>query len=92
MARKKAAKKPERRPRHEIDRNYFVGDIMIKTGVAVGVAIGAITLLTPFTLGDAIADGMYDYLAVMVAFGALGLASFLYGRFLRRQATHWDFD
>lgn len=91
MARKKA-KKPERRPRHEIDRNYFVGDILIKTGVAVAIAIGAITFLTPFTFRDAIADRMYDYLAVMIVFGALGLASFLYGRFLRRQATHWDFD
>lgn len=84
--------KPERRPRHEIDRNYFLGDLLIKTGVAAGVALGAIALVTPFTLGEAIADGMYDYLAVMGSFGALGLASFFYGRFLRRQATHWDFD
>jgi len=83
---------PERRPRNEIDRNYFVGDILIKTGVAVGVVIGLIALLTPFTLSHAVYDGMYDYLAVMGVFGAIGVAAFLYGRFLRRQATHWDFD
>lgn len=92
MSKRRAKGTPERRPRHEIDRNYFVGDILIKTGVAAGVVIGLITLLTPFTLRSAIDDGMYDYLAVMGAFGAVGLASFLYGRFLRRQATHWDFD
>jgi hypothetical protein len=83
---------PERRPRAEIDRNYFFGDVFIKTGVAAGVAIGLIALVTPFTLQDAIAKGMYDYLAVMSTFGALGLGSFLLGRHLRRQATHWDFD
>lgn len=92
MSKRQRKGTPERRPRHEIDRNYFVGDILIKTGVAVAVVIGLITLLTPFTLRGAIDDGMYDYLAVMGGFGAIGMAAFLYGRFLRRQATHWDFD
>jgi hypothetical protein len=40
----------------------------------------------------AIEDGMYDYLAVMGGFGSVGLVSFLVGRHLRRNATHWDFD
>ena len=71
MAKRKAsAAKPQRRPRGEIDRNYFFGDVLIKTGVAVGVALGLIALYTPFTLMDAINDGMYDYLAVMGTFGA----------------------
>lgn len=93
MAKRKAsASKPQRRPRSEIDRNYFFGDVFIKTGVAVWVAIGLIALYTPVTLMGAINDGMYDYLAVMGTFGTLGLISFVTGRHLRRNATHWDFD
>lgn len=93
MAKRKASSpKPQRRPRSEIDRNYFFGDVFIKTGVAVWVAIGLIALYTPVTLMGAINDGMYDYLAVMGTFGTLGLISFVTGRHLRRNATHWDFD
>lgn len=94
MARCKAstASKPQRRERGEIDRNYFFGDVLIKTGVAVGVAIGLIALATPFTLMDALRDGMYEYLTVMGVFGGVGLGLFLFGRHLRREATHWDFD
>jgi hypothetical protein len=90
--RKASASKPQRRPRGEIDRNYFYGDVLIKTGVAIGVALGLIALYTPFTLMGAINDGMYDYLAVMGTFGVIGLAAFIAGRHLRREATHWDFD
>ena len=93
MAKRKASTpKPQRRPRDEIDRNYFFGDVLIKTGAAVFVAIGAIAIFTPFSLSDAVNDGMYDYLAVMGGFGTLGLVAFLVGRHLRRNATHWDFD
>jgi hypothetical protein len=99
MAKRKALKSkkpdaanPQRRSRGEIDRNYFFGDVLIKTGVAVGMALAAIAVLTPFTLTDAINDGMYDYLTVMGAFGAIALGAFLTGRHLRREATHWDFD
>lgn len=89
---KTSTPKPQRRTRSEIDRNYFFGDVFIKTGVAVAVALGLIALYTPFTLMGAITDGMYDYVAVMVTFGLLGLISFFVGRHLRREATHWDFD
>ncbi|HYD71958.1 MAG TPA: hypothetical protein VEF55_02380 [Candidatus Binatia bacterium] len=90
--RKAAAAKPHRRPRAEIDRNYFFGDVLIKTGAAVFVAIAAIAIFTPFSLSDAVQDGMYDFLAVIAGFGTLGLVAFLVGRHLRRNATHWDFD
>lgn len=91
--RKRAAQpKPQRRPRGEIDRNYYFGDVLIKTGAAVGVMLGFIAFTTPFTLMGAINDGMWDYLAVVGTFGVLGFAAFLSGRHLRRQATHWDFD
>lgn len=94
MAKRKRAQqqKPQRRPRAEIDRNYYFGDVLIKTGTAVAVALLFIGLATPFSLMGAIEDGMWDYLAVVGAFGALGLAAFLTGCHLRREATHWDFD
>lgn len=90
--RKVSATKPHRRPRAEIDRNYFLGDVLIKTGAATFVAIGAIAIFTPFSLSDAVSDGMYDYLAVMGTFAFLGLVAFFTGRHLRHEATHWDFD
>lgn len=92
MAKRKSSSKPHRRPRGEIDRNYFFGDVLIKTGVAVGVALAAIALYTPFTLRDAVDDGMFDYVGVMGVFAGLGLFAFIYGRHLRREATHWEFD
>src|SRR5690606_7070092 len=89
---KSSTPKPQRRPRAEIDRNYFFGDVLIKTGVAAFVALGMIALFTPFTLMGAIRDGMYDYAAVMGGFALLGLIAFFTGRHLRHEATHWDFD
>jgi hypothetical protein len=83
---------PQRRARGEIDRNYFFGDVLIKTGAALFVALGLIALYTPVTLMGAIRDGMYDYIAVMGTFGVIGLAAFFTGRHLRHEATHWDFD
>jgi len=91
MAKRKAAK-PHRRPRKEIDRNYFLGDVLIKTGVACALVLAVIAVYTPFTLMGAIQDGMYDYIAVVGAFGVLAAVCYLYGRHLRREATHWDYD
>ncbi len=91
MAKRKTTK-AHRRPRSEIDRNYFFGDVLIKTGAAVAVALGAIALYTPFSLREAIDDGMYDYVTVMGVFAGLGMFAFIYGRHLRQEATHWEFD
>lgn len=87
-----SAPKYERRPRGEIDRNYFMGDTFIRTGSSVAVVLIVIALLTPYSLGDALAQGMYEYLTLMAAFGLIGLAMILYGRHLRRSATQWDHD
>ena len=92
MAKRKAPHSPHRRPRGEIDRNYFFGDVLIKTGVAVTVVLAAIAIYTPFSLRQAVDDGMYDYVAVMGLFAAIGLFAFVYGRHLRKEATHWEFD
>jgi len=90
--RKSSSSKPERRPRTEIDRNYFFGDVFIKTGVALAAVVAMIAAYTPMTVQSALDEGMYDYVGVMGAFGAVAAICFLWGRHLRRQATHWDFD
>ncbi len=87
-----AAAKPIRRSRGEIDRNYFLGDVLIKTGVAVAIALAVIAFYTPFTLQDAIRERMTQYLIVLGAFAGIGVMCFFAGRHLRREATHWDFD
>jgi hypothetical protein len=84
--------KPQRRPRGEIDRNFLFGDVLIKTGAACGVALLLIGAYTPFSLRSAIEERMFDYLAVLGAFAAFGAACYLFGRHLRREATHWDYD
>lgn len=86
------APKPARRSRGEIDRNYFFGDVLIKTGVAVAIALAVVAFYTPFSLQDAINDRMTQYLAVVGGFAMVGLVCFLGGRHLRHEATHWDFD
>ncbi len=91
MAKRKSSK-PHRRPRGEIDRNYFLGDVLIKAGVAVAVVLGAVALYTPFSLREAVDGGMYGYVTVMGLFAAIGLFSFIYGRHLRKEATHWEFE
>ena len=94
MAKQKrnGAQKPQRRPRGEIERNYFLGDVLIKTGAAVLIVIVLIAAYTPFTLEGALQERMYEYLAVMGGFAAVGVVLYLLGRHLRREATHWDFD
>jgi hypothetical protein len=93
MAKRKAqsAPKAERRPRGEIDRNYFFGDVFIKTGAAVYVALLLIAAATPGMLRGAASDGT-EYMTVMGVFAAIGLVLFLIGRHLRHEATQWDFD
>lgn len=93
MARRKAsAPKAQRRPRAEIDRNYFLGDVLIKTGVAVAVAIALVIAYAPAYLRGALEAHQYAYPGVLAAFLAAGLGSFLAGRHLRREATQWDYD
>lgn len=93
MAKRKAAQpKAQRRPRGEIDRNYFFGDVLIKTGVALFVALGLILATTPGLLHGALQHGTTPYFTVLGVFAVIGLATFLVGRHLRREATQWDFD
>jgi hypothetical protein len=35
---------------------------------------------------------MFHYVGVMGVFAGVGVFLFLYGRHLRKEATHWDFD
>lgn len=90
--RKTTTTKPKQRPRAEIDRNYFFGDVLRKTSGAVWVALFMIALFTPFNLMGAIHQGMWDYLTVMGLFAAIGGVCYFTGTHLRREATHWEFD
>lgn len=92
MAKREKARRPTRRSRGEIDRNYFFGDVLIKTGVAGAVVLALASLYAPFSLFDAVNMGRTDYLIVLGVFGALCSLAFLAGRHLRHEATHWDFD
>ena len=83
---------PRRRTRGEIDRDYFFGDVFIKTGVAVAFAAALIALYTSGTLLDKVHDGEWDYLTVMGVFVGIGAVLFFAGRHLRKTATHWDLD
>ncbi|MBL8538444.1 MAG: hypothetical protein JNM59_13640 [Hyphomonadaceae bacterium] len=87
-----SADRPQRRPRAEIDRNYFLGDVFMKTGAATGVALAMIAYYTPFSLEEAMENGMYAYLSVVGGFALIGVGFYLVGRHLRHEATHWDFD
>jgi hypothetical protein len=90
--RKSSAPKAQRRPRGEIDRNYFFGDVFIKTGVAMYVALAMIAATTPGALRWTVVHDLPEFATVMGIFGTIGLVMFFVGRHLRREATQWDFD
>jgi hypothetical protein len=85
-------RRPQRRSRGEIDRNYFFGDVLMRTGLAVGFAMALVAALTPYSFSDALRQGLYAYLGLMTTFGVIGLLLYFAGRHLRHEATHWDFD
>ena len=89
--RKAAAPKRKQRPRGEIDRNYFFGDVLRKTGAALWVALFLISAYTPFSWGQA-QHNSANFGTLVAIFAVLGVALYLYGRHLRREATHWEAD
>ena len=93
MAKRKAsAPKRQRRPRAEIDRNYFMGDVFIKTGVAATIAIVAVMLYAPGYWLRSYHAQDHSYLFLLGAFVFAGFGSFVFGRHLRREATQWEAD
>ncbi|MFT3727041.1 MAG: hypothetical protein QM759_04375 [Terricaulis sp.] len=94
MAKRKstaAAPKRKERPRAEIDRNYFFADVFRKTGAAVFVALGLLVAYAPFSVDQASHHGA-NFGAVIALFAVIGVGFYLYGRHLRREATHWEAD
>lgn len=93
MAKRKTSAKPKlkQRPRAEIDRNYFFGDVLRKTGAALWVALFLISAYTPFSWGQA-QHNSTNFGTVVAVFAVIGVALYLYGRHLRREATHWEAD
>jgi hypothetical protein len=93
MAKRKATTKPKlkQRPRAEIDRNYFFGDVLRKSGGALFVALFLISAYTPFSWGQA-QHNSANFGTLVASFAVIGVALYLYGRHLRREATHWEAD
>jgi hypothetical protein len=94
MAKRKASgakSKLKQRPRGEIDRNYFFGDVLRKTGAALWVALFLISAYTPFSWGQA-QHNSANFGTVVAIFAVIGVGLYLYGRHLRREATHWEAD
>lgn len=93
MAKRKSTAAPQRkqRPRTEIDRNYFFADVFRRTGAALFVAIGLLMAYTPFSVGEATHNGV-NFGSLMGIFIVIGVSLYLYGRHLRREATHWEAD
>jgi hypothetical protein len=89
--RKAAAPQRKQRPRAEIDRNYFFGDVLMRTGVALFVALGLVFAYTPFSSGQAQHNGA-NFGTLAGIFAVMGVGLYLYGRHLRREATHWEAD
>ena len=90
--RKAAASTRKRRPREEIDRNYFLGDVFIRTGVAATIAIVAVMLYAPNYWLRAMDTHRYAYLFLLAAFLVAGFGCFMVGRHLRKEATQWEAD
>lgn len=86
-----AAPKRKQRPRAEIDRNYFFGEVFRRTGAALFVALGLLIAYTPFSVDQASHHSM-NFGTLMGIFAVIGVGLFLYGRHLRREATHWEAD
>ncbi|MFZ2028890.1 MAG: hypothetical protein WAU68_01160 [Vitreimonas sp.] len=93
MAKRKTSAKAklQRRPRAEIDRNYFFGDVLRKSGGAMFVVLFLISAYTPFSWGQA-QHNSANFGTVVAIFAVVGVALYLYGRHLRREATHWEAD
>lgn len=94
MAKRKsrtAAPQRKERPRAEIDRNYFFGEVFRRTGAALFVALALLIAYTPFSVSEASRNGV-NFGTLMAIFAVTGVGLFLYGRHLRREATHWEAD
>jgi hypothetical protein len=93
MAKRKADAQPKlkQRPRGEIDRNYFFGDVLMRTGAALFVALGLLSAYVPFSWGQVQRNGA-SFGTLLAIFVVIGAGLYFFGRHLRREATHWDSD
>lgn len=79
-----------RRSKASIDFQYLLGDTLIKTGVALLWLVAAIGIYTPFTLGDAVREGMIGYVGMIGGMLLFAFGLWQWGRGIRAEATIAD--
>jgi hypothetical protein len=79
-----------KRSKASVDFQFLLGDTLIKTGAALVWLTILIGLYTPFTLGDAIRDGMVGYVGMIAGILLFAVGLWQWGRNVRREATIAD--
>jgi ABC-type nickel/cobalt efflux system permease component RcnA len=73
-----------------VDLQYLLGDTLIKTGAALVWLVILIGLYTPFTLREAVAEGMVGYVTMIAGMLLFAFGLWQWGRVVRREATIAD--
>lgn len=79
-----------KRSKASVDMQFVWGDTLIKTGVAVVWLVAAIGLYTPFSLGEAMAQNMTGYMAMIAGLLLFAFGLWQWGRKVRELATIAD--
>lgn len=79
-----------KRSKSSVDFQYLMGDTLIKTGAALVWLVILIGLYTPFTLRDAVREGMVGYLGMIGGMLLFAAGLWQWGRVVRREATIAD--
>ena len=76
-----------KRSKSSVDFQYLLGDTLIKTGAALVWLVILIGLYTPFTLREAVQDGMIGYVGMIGGMLLFAVGLWQWGRVVRREAT-----
>lgn len=79
-----------KRAKARVDMQYLMGDTLIKTGVALVWLVALIGIYTPFTLGDAVREGMIGYIGMIGGILLFAFGLWQWGRGIRREASIAD--
>jgi hypothetical protein len=79
-----------KRSKASVDFQYLLGDTLIKTGAALVCLVALIGLYTPFTLREAVEEGMIGYIGMIGGMLLFAFGLWQWGRVVRREATIAD--